>query len=239
MLCGVCPHLEHRPSPEPSFFGDVDVFGVAFREFQPGWHHAALVFSVIGEPGLRLLHLGGNYDFRNDPIEEGYQIVPCPDFTPDELDLLSVQASRLWKQTGKDIPYNFDYDGTQAFNIDLSFLSEGGRGLTCATFVLAFFNLYGYRIVDVPSWQFRPEDVRWQQLMFRHLEAQLGPEHAARMKANIGTAARFKPEEVVACVNRFVGEPIIFERGKRLGRMFMMELHANEGAQRLVMPEAG
>lgn len=225
MLCGVCPHLELQTLPDTSFFGDVKVFGVAFREVQPGWNHAAIVFTDIGSPDLRLLHLGGNYDFSNEPLEPEYRLVPCNDFSDDELDLLAELARNLWKQSGSGIPYNFDYDGTRAFDLDLSFMADGGRGLTCATFVLAFFELFGLAIVDVDSWRFRSADLRWQKIIFGVFEKDLSPEHAERMKANIGKAARFRPEEVIGSVNRFVGVPIHFEHARLLGSEFMSEFH--------------
>lgn len=225
MLCGVCPRLEFRTLPDTSFFGKVESFGVAFREFQPGWNHAAIAFTDVDSSDLRILHLAGHYDFRNDQIEPGYHLVPCTDFSTDELDLLAELARRMWKQAGNGIPYNFDYDGTAAFDIDLAFMSDDGRGLTCATFVLAFFHLYGYTLLDIDSWKFRPEDLKWQEVIFKHLEKNLSVEHADRMKANIGTAARFRPEEVIGSVNRFKGEPIHFERARVIGREFMSELH--------------
>ncbi len=153
-------------------------------------------------------------------------MVPCNDFSTDELDLLAELAQRVWRQSGSKVPYNFDYDGTQAFDIDLSFMADDGRGLTCATFVLAFFHLYGLAIVDVASWKFRPEDLRWQKRIYEIFEKDLDVEHAARMKANIGTAARFRPEEVIGSVSRFEGVPIHFERARVIGTEFMSELHS-------------
>ncbi|MCX2896825.1 hypothetical protein [Pseudomonas mandelii] len=225
MLCGVCPHLAFRTLPDSSFFGSVKVFGVAFREFAPGWNHAAIVFTDIGSTDLRLLHLGGNYDFRNDLLEPEYLLVPCDDFSSDELDLLAELAQRMWKQTGTKIPYNFDYDGSESFDIDLAFMADGGRGLTCATFVLAFFHLYGLAIVDVGTWKFRPEDLKWQKRIFEIFEKELSVEHAARMKANIGSAARFRPEEVIGSVSRFAGVPLHFERARVVGKEFLHEVH--------------
>lgn len=212
--------------PDTSFLGDVKVFGVAFREFKPGWNHAAIVFTDIGSSDLRMLHLAGHYDFRNDLIEPEYQLVPCTDFSTDELDLLAELARRMWQQPDSKIPYNFDYDGSQSFDIDLKFMADEGRGLTCATFVLAFFHLYGYALLDISSWRFRPEDLRWQKDIFRYYDGKLEVEHANRMKANVGSAARFRPEEVIGSVNRFVGVPIHFDRGRLIGAEFMNEIHS-------------
>ena len=202
------------------------MFGVAFKEVQPRWHHAAIIFSEADGKDLRLLHLGGHYDFANDAYDPTYKMVLCPDFDELELQLLAEQARRMWKKTGKRIAYNFDYDGSGAFDLDLSFLAADGRGLTCATFVLAFFVRYGHQIVDATSWKFRPEDRRWQQIIFDALKSKLSPEHAARMFDNIGAAARFRPEEVVGCVNRYEGEPIGFAQGAQHGLDFMTEFHA-------------
>jgi hypothetical protein len=224
--CGVCRRNRLTRLAEPSFFSSIKVFGVAFQEVQPRWHHAAIIFSDGDDGSLRVLHLGGHFDFRNDAYSVEFKTIPCPDFDEDELDLLAEQARRMWKKNGQGLPYNFDYDGSAAFDFDMSFLSEKGRGLTCATFVLAFFDRYGHKIVDASSWKFRPEDTRWQQTIHGILRSQLAPEHAARMIENIGGAARFRPEEVVASVNRYVGEPITFTDGIQYGVDFMSEFHA-------------
>lgn len=119
---------------------------------------------------------------------------------------------RRWRKNGNKVAYGLDYDGTPAFDSNDQFDGSEGRGLTCATFVLDFLADCGMQICDVSSWVYRPDDGKFQQWVYGALSDRLGaPEYAdqlARVKRSVGTAPRFRPEEVAACFGRYEDDPI-------------------------------
>lgn len=78
-------------------------------------------------------------------------------------------------------------------------LTDGGNGLNCATFVLVFFQSYGWPLIDLQGWQQRPEDAAWHA----QLVAWVGikdQKQADLISSEIG-CARVRPEETAgACL---------------------------------------
>jgi hypothetical protein len=75
-----------------------------------------------------------------------------------------------------------------------------GWGLTCATFILAVFDLAGVQLVRGQSWPEREEDREWQrrmitQLALRQTASPTPPSHVKEMRRDVGEK-RFRPLEV-------------------------------------------
>lgn len=187
--------------------------------------HAGIVVSNLTEKNLRILHLAGHYSFKNDVCDNSYALIPNRNFSQGELDYLAEKALRLWEKNGNKIAYGLDFDGSDPFDLDLKFMGDEGRGLTCATFVLAFLRKCGFPILDVDSWEFRPEDEAFQELVYNSYVRRLSAEQADRMKVSVGKAARFRPEEVAACFCRYDEDLIEFSQGQQLGREILAELN--------------
>lgn len=226
MPCGVCRQLKYKALSKRLYAGEVKTFGVVLKESHPGYRHAGVVVSTSPRGALRILHLAGHCDFSNDEYDNTYTLIPNCNFSQGELDYLAEKALRLWDKNGNDIAYGLDFDGTDPFGFDLKFMGDDGRGLTCATFVLAFLRKCGFPLLDVGSWKFRAEDEKFQQLVFDHYTRKnaLTDEQVVRMKASVGNAARFRPEEVVACFSHYDEDLIGFDQGQKFGMEILNEL---------------
>lgn len=215
---------------EYNLIGDVGIFGVAFAQFNTGnadmpiQRHAAIVFREKDKDKLNMLHLASHYDLKCQPLGKNYKCVPGSYFNDEELQILSEAASRMWDQNKENgIPYGFTYSGASVFNGDLTFKDEGGAGLTCATFLLAFFSELGHDIIDIENWQSREDDVQWQKYIVSVFEKLLGKEVAKTLEVSMGGAYRYRPEEVVGSYGGFEGDPLDFNDAVVMGENMILE----------------
>lgn len=196
---------------------------MALLQTRPGWRHAGLVVRSADQKSLRLLHLADHYCFQNDELTDVYTVYPNTNFNLGELEYLAERALRLWDVNGSKVAYGIDYDGSQAFDRNMKFVGDSGRGLTCATFVLAFLARCGFGIIDASSWLPRGDDEKFQAVIFGHLRARLDEAQAKRMEQAVGNAARFRPEEAVACFSHYDADPFVFNVAQRWGREILSE----------------
>jgi hypothetical protein len=161
---------------------------------------------------------------RCEPIKNSYKCIPSSYFEDDDLQIFAETASRIWdKNAGKGIPYGFFYTGASVFNGDLTFKDQEGAGLTCATFLLAFFAELGYDLIDIEGWQPREDDTQWQTFILSQLSGALGEEKAKTMEASIGVAFRFRPEEVTGSYSGYEGAPLDFNDAVVMGENLILE----------------
>lgn len=218
---------------EYNLIGEVGIFGVALAQYNtnlaamPFQRHAAIVFREKGKEKLNILHLATHYDLRCESITNRFKCVPGDYFDDDNLQILAEAASRVWdKNKEKGIPYGFTYTGASTFNGDLKFKDQEGAGLTCATFLLAFFSELGHDIIDIESWQARADDAAWQKYIYDQLSGALGEEKAKLMESSIGVAYRFRPEEVVGSYGGFEGDPLEFNDAVVMGENLLLEYNS-------------
>lgn len=211
MLCGVClGRISWCKKLTRGYAGAVDILGVALKEVRPGARHAGLVFYDRDKQSKRFLHLAWHYQFTNDELESDYFIYPNNSFNLGEVEYLAERAQRLWDINGQKIAYGLDYNGARIFDDELKFLGQDGAGLTCATFVLAFFERCGFPVAELASWLPRKSDASFQQWVCDTLKARLNEEQYERAMNSIGNAPRYRPEEVVACFSHYDVDPIGF-----------------------------
>lgn len=223
MLCGVCQPQAWFNQPKRIYAGKVGVLGVALRETRPGFRHAGLVIYDTEKKSHRLLHLADHYKFQNDQLGDAYQVYPNGNFTLGEVEYLAERAKRLWDVNGPKIAYGLDYDGKPVFDEHMKFMEKDGVGLTCATFVLAFFTRCGFPIADVASWVPRTKDADFQQAIFDYLRPRLDVDQLARAQRSIGNAPRFRPEEVIACFSHYDVNPGAFDEAQLWGCSVLRE----------------
>ncbi|MFL8988459.1 hypothetical protein Q8X48_25015 [Pseudomonas sp. QLc11A] len=194
------------------------------RKNLPAQLHVGIVYQGRGKGKLNLLHLAAHYDLRCAPIKNRYKCVPSDYFDSDELDFFAETAARVWeKNEHEGIPYGFRYTGASEFNGDLSFANKAGAGLTCATFIMAFFSSRGYDIIDVSGWKNRTDDTEWQKWVYEEIEHLLSEEEATSMRDSIGQAFRYRPEEVVGSYAGFEGVPLGFSDAVVMGENFLLD----------------
>jgi len=73
------------------------------------------------------------------------------------LDLVAAYCDLVWDrfQTDKQFPYALNFNGASFDAAGCLQLGPDGRGLTCATFVLAIFKSVGIELVDMEGWPVR------------------------------------------------------------------------------------
>ena len=212
--------------PELKLLGSVDIFGVALMPTSDTSRHAAIVYHDRDLRRFSVLHLAWHYDLRNDQYAPKYRCVPCVNFEMDELEYFAEHASRIFAQNrNKGIPYGISYTGAAAFNGSQEFIDEGGAGLTCATFILAFFKDLGFEVLDLYIWLVREDDKDWQQLIYSEIESR-DKDHARNIQAGVGSAYRYRPEEVVASVGVFDNVAITYPEAVTLGAGLLREIYA-------------
>ncbi|MDM8191122.1 hypothetical protein EVS84_15160 [Pseudomonas koreensis] len=211
--------------PEVKLIGEVGLFGAAILQTHiPEQRHAALVFKDRSKKHLSLLHLAWHYTLKCDPFNAPYRSVPNVHFDEEELEFFAEHASRLYDENTAGIPYGMEYTGASVFNGDLKFIDSPGAGLTCATFILGFFDSLGFDIIDLSTWQNRDDDTQWQSGIFASLEPRLSPERKESQKNLIGAAYRFRPEEVVGSFGVFKSVPIKFSEAVDVGQQLLDEM---------------
>lgn len=223
MHCGVCLPQAWVVSPKLKYAGSVDLIGAALNEFNSGYRHAGLIFFDRKTKTRRLLHLADHYKFKNEVPGATYRIFPNDNFSFGEAEFLAERAQRLWDVNGAKIAYGLDYQGEVVFDENMKFVDEDGLGLTCATFLLAFFDRCGFPIAEINSWLPRANDAIFQESIFNYLRPHLNKEQFERAKNAVGKAPRYRPEEVVACFSHYDDKPSSFQNAQVWGCAVLRE----------------
>jgi hypothetical protein len=140
----------------------------------------------------------------------------------DEINrrLLASLCSLIAKGSTK-VPYGFTYNG-RYFERSGSYIAHDlGRGLTCATFVLAVFETYSIPVLLTSEWlPVDFEDQLWQTKMVAIVQKRSGKDVADATAKYIGHP-RFKPEHVAAGAvdaRRPLGRAAAVQLGERILR---------------------
>lgn len=166
---------------------------------------------------LRFCHLAWHFDLRDHIIPAGYLCDACRAYDdPITTDIIIAQIVKV--RTHKDIlAYSFGNEG-DVFGPsgEVLGLDTAGTGLTCATFVIAFFASIGIEICLGSTWLARSDDRDWQRNMMKHVseDPKATCEHIWGMRRYIG-AIRFRPDEVAICATHS-NPPLDFETAKAL-----------------------
>ena len=202
--------------------------GIAIR-FEPAGHlHIGILHRAPDSPEIKMLNLAWHHQLRNEKPEENYLWLK-PGINPRRLKQLAAKCRLVWKRHriggvpfGFSPPSSFFDKKTGQFLIGFT-----KHGLTCATFVLAVFDLVGLKLVNYGSWPLgRPGDSDWQKDIVDKL-SKTGAEqsHIDAVRGEIGIA-RFRPEEVAgaALESRI---PVDFKVAERRGGEVLDRLNSN------------
>lgn len=172
------------------------LLGLGIKETQPDQRHCGIIYRP-DENGPRFLHLAFHFDLRDEALNGTYWWA-ASGLDADNQFVLAALAMVI--ASGRpNIPYGFDSEGV-VFDRKTGELSDvfPGRGLTCATFVLAVFHTYGFEPLELRSWVARPEDEEWQTVILDYMEQHgASQEHMDAIRTNEPNK-RYRPEEVVA-----------------------------------------
>lgn len=220
----------HDPADRP--FDEVVGVGILIKHVEAAQHHVGILYKDpdAAEPRPMVLELRWHHIVAAEKATAsgGYLWVE-PEMEPERAYVLAKLCRRIAENhvTGPSrIAYALKYQGGR-FDDDGVFVSEGGLGLTCATFVMALFASRGSPLVDWHDWRVREEDRAWLDHvveMLRHRKSRATKEHidAVNEEAKKG-CARFRPEEVaaagVACEL-----PVGFGYAERIGKQIVARL---------------
>ena len=169
--------------------------GLAIRNIADEQNHCGILYRLdSGE--VRMLHLAFHFDLRDEELRANYWCAPAGLELENQL-VVAAFASTI-ANAKPNVPYGFDANG-MVFDSGSGELLEApaGRGLTCATFILALFRTLGFEPVDQETWPMRPEDEIWQQQITQAMtQAGASQDHIDAVTDN-GRSRRFRPEEVV------------------------------------------
>lgn len=165
---------------------------------------------------VRLSHLRWHFVFSgsDEPTQEDLWLEPHFNDAVQES-LAAFLIHRAEAQGRGEVPYSILHQG-KSFNAIGEYIPAGvGRGLTCATYVLAAFEALEIPIIDLTSWPpGRPEDQQWFEEILRLL-AELDPpapaEHIAAQRAELPNVVRYRPEEVAAAFTTFSNRTLPFD----------------------------
>jgi hypothetical protein len=180
-------------------YSDLDTVGIAIL-----WDaaHDQVHMGVLHrlDDDVQLCHLKFHHLLRREPPDDGYFWTDCAMFSGSiERSSNGRVFAVLISETARNpnIPYGFAFDESCFDNDGTYRPMEIGKGLTCASFVIALFHSHGYPILKLKSWKVRPEDIVWQERILNPLRRYATSEHVNAASAYVGQF-RYRPEEVAA-----------------------------------------
>jgi len=207
-----------EPSDRP--FSDVSHIGVAIKQVK-NFQHSGLLYKLQDE--TRLVHLAFHHALRDEVPDQTYRWV---NINMDDLnaEIMAHLASRI-AHSENPISYAFDSSGVCFDNETGELMPHPvGKGLTCATFIVAALRAYGHDVVETSSWPERPEDEEFRQHILGLLTEHANNDYydAVSKHQNV---ARVKPSEVCGAVTVPRPDwPVEFERALHLATQISEEL---------------
>jgi hypothetical protein len=183
----------NRPDKVP--FEQLEDLGVALKRVHvnPELVHIGIIYKPDDQP-VRMCHFAEDRSLLDQEAPGDYrwlQVVLDPN-----LRRFLVGTCQAIVARNDPIRYGFPYEPPYFSSATFEYVARPlGYGLTCATFVLAVFNMAKVDLVDVATWPNATlDDQIWQQRIVR---AQKFKMVSDAMAEHIG-AKRFRPEEVAA-----------------------------------------
>jgi len=137
---------------------NVNYVGLTICNTGENQRHAGILYKLNKDSSWKVVHLAWHHLLKNDRLEP-YCFL-WGQFPSDEINLnIMAGACGECVKLTKQIPFGFSLKGI-SFDPDTweIKISEEASGLTCATFVLKFFENLGYSLLDLESWQHRDDD---------------------------------------------------------------------------------
>ena len=185
-------------------------------------YHCGLLYRSGHE--VRILHLAFHHDLRDEPPNNRYLWAEVPEEELDEDNAMALAAwARVVGERHPDISYGIDRTGV-IFRPDGSLLPHPlGRGLTCATFVMAMFAYQMHYPLAEETWPQRETDRDWKAHVVGLLRKyNVAEEHVAEVeRATVET--RFRPEEVVGGATT-QGWPKVYDQARPIAEAILKEL---------------
>ena len=203
------PVPDYTKASPPQPWADV---GVVVIDNGHGGTHTGIVF-VTGGGDHRFLHLAFHHDARLEapPTAGLYGAVAVPSTLGNHLLMLLDLIEPANRST---IAYAFGFTGTTHFDLDNGrlFVGDDAIGLTCSTFVLAAFASVSFPLLTLNPWPPRQGDAETMAALIDILQRRednklIEPGYTARVTREAQTAARIRPEDVLAAATEPAAPP--------------------------------
>ncbi|EKZ9200066.1 hypothetical protein RFA42_000792 [Vibrio vulnificus] len=177
-----------------------DEFSLAISAFSKDIFHLGL-FCKKDEDRC-IIHLMDHMDLRRSSSFQHYKYLKLSSIDDEEAIHLVAAAEATYNSNKCGIP--FGPCGGGSLDEANSFVGEGGDGLTCSLFVLAFLEQQGINLIDKDTWPIREQDTAMQLELIGNLkiehcrlpeDIELFEIQEARARAGV---PRYRPEEVGA-----------------------------------------
>jgi len=205
----------------------VNFIGIALSG-QPclnGQRHIGIIYKEHAGAHYKALHLASHLFLKNDNFcTKPFLWGQCP-YDSINLLVMAGSCSLCAEKMANKIPYGINSEHINLDpNVGIIEISHDSDGMTCASFVMAYFKKYGYTLLDIDSWEARAEDKEWQQgiidLLRKHPKC--SKTHLEKMERNIN-CFRFRPEEVAAAAIS-ANIPLKFNNASHAGNLIREEL---------------
>ena len=192
------PPVQIRP------YTELETVGVAVRWFREYDQVHAGILVRLDDNTIRLCHLEFHHSLKFEEPATGYFWTDCERFSGSAERSANGFFFSVWVQDVADnpsIPYGFAFD-EHCFDEQGKYRPmEIGKGLTCATFIVAVFHSAALPIILPETWRERPEDQEWQQKLLKLLAGHASQEHVDAAASYVGHF-RYRPEEIASAAVR-------------------------------------
>jgi hypothetical protein len=175
-------------------FDELSFLGVAVCEVDADQIHVGFLYK-LDDGEVRLCHFARHFALRDHPPSPNYL---WQNMGLDETSRHFVAAYVAnYRINPANIPFGIDPGGACFDSVTGDFIRPPlGKGLTCATFIIAILKANGFSLLIENQWPNRPDDDEWQEKILRVLAEHCDdPEHFEAAERDIG-AKRYRPEEV-------------------------------------------
>jgi len=219
-----------------------DILHVAVVIAEPivNQRHTGIAYRVAANDPYQFLHLAGHCRlYRDSTIDNAYCWV-TPSINPRRLiqlagicDAIANENPQSSIRYGLSSPIGVFDKTTKKF-----LLGPTEGGLTCASFVLAVFEVAQLQLVEYSGWPAPDtEDYLWQEVVCNHLQELrrkqphlVSAEHLDCVRNDLGTSTRFRPEQVAGAAAIRDRSPVKYKYARAIGRDVVRYLRGEQPA---------
>ena len=208
-------------------FSEIRGVAVAITRVDDDQRHVGILHKEGATGEVRLLHLAWHLTLRNNTPKPCYAWVD-PSIHPARALQVAARCRQIYRANERGIPYAFSAPN-DCFDRERGIYLFGPtrHGLTCASFVLAVFDLSGLPLIRYETWpNSRQDDEVWKRRIIASIKDDPNgtPEHIKAIESEL-QATRYRPEDVAGAA---AGEniPASFEDAARMGQKILDKLAA-------------
>lgn len=205
---------------------NLDTFGFAVH-CDNAKHVGILLHLDDGE--VRLCHFAWHADLRNEPantVAAGRYVWGNSSLDIYNKRFLASNFNHISTANANSLPYGLDASGACLDENNTFFPIPLGKGLTCATFIVAVMRSLGYPILQEETWPVGTEaDQRWAEQVVSDLTTHKAPQaHIDEVRKDLVNISRFRPSQVAGALGSVTTSPASHEEAERLSQEILAHL---------------